>query len=160
MRLKSLRNVLAIASLAVLARSSCEAQQGQLLPSQRVASKCEGFIRASQDLNTIFGAIRDTRESGIAGELVTLSQLATERCEALRALLILYQLMTPTPSPTRAPEFVAQRIDLYVRQFTRDIDGTNQVLAATHLPGVARQAESLRAQLRAFTELLPSLKPR
>ena len=33
-------------------------------------------------------------------------------------------------------------------------------VARAHLPGVARQAESFRAQLRSFIELLPSLKPR
>ena len=91
--------------------------------------------------------------------MATVAELNAERCVSVHSLLFAYELLGPGPDKAKVGEWIGFRLDQYA-VLKSDIEYANRMVALTRLPGVAREAQSLRDRLRTFSELCGALKPR
>lgn len=105
------------------------------------------------------GAIADRDEQTGVLQLAGVAELAHERCISVHSLLFAYELIPPGPARQKVGEYVTFRLGQYAI-LKSDIEYANRAIAATKLPGVAREAQALRDRLRGFAAALPALSPR
>jgi hypothetical protein len=104
------------------------------------------------------GAVTDREENtGVMG-LALIAELNSERCVSVHSLLFVYEQLSPGADRSRAGEYIAFRMEQYAALKT-DTDFANKAMGLTQLPGVAREAQRLRDQLRAFADTVRALKP-
>ena len=135
------------------------AQESALPPSRRLIPLCGGFAQAMGDLTELSKAIVDKEEASGAMNMASVAQLAGERCTAVHSLLFVFELLPSGPSRAKAGEYIAFRKTQYAALFKTDITYANHTMGVTQLPGLARQAESLRDRMRSLVQLLPTLPP-
>jgi hypothetical protein len=134
-------------------------QASQPSPSKRIMALCDAFRTQFGDLGKMVSSITDRDEAAGVSQMATVAELNTERCLSVHSLLFAYELVAPGPSKATVGEYVAFRLEQYAVLKT-DTEYANQMIALTKLPGVAREAQSLRDRLRAFADLTRTFEPR
>ena len=151
------RTAIAIALAAIAFGSDARAQS--LQPSKRIMRVCSGFSAQMVDLATMSGGITDRDEHvGVIG-MAGVAELNNERCVSVHSLLFLYEQLSEGPDRARAGAYIAFRMEQYAG-LKSDLEFANKAIGQTKLPGVAREAQRLRDQLRAFADTVRALKPR
>ena len=138
---------------------SVAGQSSQQSPSKRVMALCDAFRTQFGDLGKMIGSIADREEASGVTQMATVAELNAERCVSVHSLLFTYELIPPGPNKAKVGEYVAFRLEQYA-VLKADTEYANRMIALTKLPGVAREAQSLRDRLRAFAELTRTLEPR
>lgn len=127
--------------------------------SKRIMAVCDAFRTQFGDLTNMVGSITGRDEASGLTQMATVAELNAERCVSVHSLLFAYELVAPGPSKAKVGEYVAFRLEQYAVLKT-DTEYANRMIALTKLPGVAREAQSLRDRLREFADLTRALEPR
>jgi hypothetical protein len=151
-----------VASCALIATlfipSLASGQASGDLAFRQLVPLCGGFVEAMGDLFNLSKGISDQEEKRGALDLAASAELNGERCNAARGLFVLFAML-PVDRRPAAAEYITLRIDIWTKSLGTELEFANRMMGATHLPGVARQAESFRNRLRDFQDKLKLLRP-
>lgn len=103
--------------------------------------------------------ISNPDEAAGATQMATTAELNSERCLSVHSLLFAYELLAPGRDKSKVGEWVAFRMDQYAA-LKADLQFASEMVTLSKLPGLAREAKSLRDRLSTFAELCETLKPK
>jgi len=154
-----LGRTLAILALSAAPLNAAGGQEPSIPPSKRIKVVCDAFRGQMSDLTKMSSVISNPEEATGATQLATTAELNLERCLSVHSLLFAYELLAPGRDKSKVGEWVAFRMDQYAVLKT-DLQYSREMITLTKLPGLAREAKSLRDRLSTFAELCATLKPK
>ena len=151
-------SAVALVVLAIIA-TRASGQTSASAPSRRIMPLCRSFMTTTEDLARMMSGIGDREEARSVLDMAGVAEISHERCISVHSMLFTYELISAGPDRKKAGEYVAFRMSQYAER-KADIDYFNKLVGQTKLPGVAREAQSMRDRLRAFADSLRSLQPK
>ena len=148
-----------LAALALCLVASTASAQTAPVASARVMTICKGFQTAMADLAGMAPAISARDEQAGVIQLAAVAELSHERCVSVHSLLFAYELVPPGSARQRVGEYVAFRLGQYAA-LKSNLEYANKSMVITKLPGVAREAQTIRDRLREFAGAIPGLSPK
>ena len=122
-------------------------------------ARCESLLSQMSDLGVMSGSVADRDENSMVLAMASVAELNRERCLSVHSLLFVYEQLSPGRDRDRAGEYISFRIEQYAT-LRSDIDFANKSIGQTKLPGVAREAQRLRDQLRTLSDSFRAFKPK